>query len=287
MSYPETIDLPFNNAAIKNDFIPLKPGEGAPEGPGFWLVLQGSALVVRAGADCLCLPEGERPDWLDPGSGALCIGIWQGKPLWATNAGTRKSPPPPFITEQFNAVEERLDDRLLTLGGIAHQILHWEGMSAVCSRCGGELERIAGTWGKKCRSCCHEHFPSIHPCAIVLVKRVNEFLLVRKAAWQAGRYSLVAGFVDPGESLEECVHREVREEAGIAVTNLRYVGSQNWPFPSQLMAGFLADYAGGELRADESELEDASWFCRERMPGSLPAKRSIARWIIDRYALGL
>jgi NAD+ diphosphatase len=120
----------------------------------------------------------------------------------------------------------------------------------------------------------------------VLVRRGEEFLLARKPEWPAGRYSLVAGFVDFGESLEECVHREVGEEVGVTVTNVRYVGSQNWPFPSQLMAGFVADYAGGVVRADHMEIEDARWFCREDLPESLPMRRSIARWIIDRYALG-
>jgi len=117
------------------------------------------------------------------------------------------------------------------------------------------------------------------------VKRGEEFLLVRKAAWPQGRYSLIAGFLDMGESLEECVHREVQEEAGIRVENLRYLGSQNWPFPSQLMAGFVADYAGGEIRADESEIEDVQWFCAGRMPALLPSRRSIARYIIDTWAL--
>jgi NAD+ diphosphatase len=108
---------------------------------------------------------------------------------------------------------------------------------------------------------------------------------VRKAEWAAGRYSLVAGFLDLGESLEECAAREVREETGIRVKNIRYVGSQHWPFPSQLMAGFVADYAGGDLQVDGIELEDARWFSRREMPDALPGRRSIARWIIERFAL--
>ena len=193
---------------------------------------------------------------------------------------------PPFTAEPFNAVADRLDDRLLTLGGLAQQILQWERQSAHCSFCGGVLERIDGTWGKRCSACRHEHYPHIHPCIIVLVKRGEEFLLIRKPEWPAGRYSLIAGFVDFGESLEECLHREAGEEAGIRVTNIRYVGSQSWPFPSQLMTGFVADYAGGEVRADQTEIEDARWFSAVNMPESLPTRRSIARWIIDKYALG-
>lgn len=107
--------------------------------------------------------------------------------------------------------------------------------------------------------------------------------MTRKQEWPPGRYSLVAGFLDFGESLEECAIREVREETGIEIENVRYVGSQNWPFPAQLMAGFVADYAGGEIKVDISELEDARWFAFDALP-SLPPKRSIARHIIDSCA---
>lgn len=287
MPYPDAVNLPFNAASIRDGFTPVKPDEEEPEGPGFWAVLQGGALVVRAGEEGLALPEGERPAWLDPAREPVCIGLWQGRPLWAATLGRGVLLPPPFVAEPFNAVTERLDDRLLTLGGLAQQVLQWERKSLLCSLCGGGMERIAGSWGKRCLSCRHEHYPHIHPCVIVLVRRGGEFLLIRKAEWPKGRYSLIAGFVDFGESLEECVQREVREEAGVEVTNVRYVGSQSWPFPSQLMAGFTADYAGGEVRADEMEVEDARWFSREELPASLPVRRSIARWIIERYALGL
>ena len=284
MTYPEAVNLPFNTAALGEDFIPLKPGFAEPTGVGYWVVIQGGALVVGEEEAGLFLPEGERPSWLGAGAEVICIGFWLGKPLRASALGKNVLLPPPFVTESFNAVAERLDDRLLTLGGLAHQVLQWDMLAAVCARCGGGLERIDGTWGKRCRSCRYEHFPHIHPCVIVLVRRGDEFLLARKGSWPPGRFSLIAGFTDFGESLEETVHREVGEEAGIRVKNLRYVGSQNWPFPSQLMAGFVADYAGGEIRVDGDEIEDARWFRSDRLPDSLPGKRSIARWIIDRYA---
>lgn len=158
--------------------------------------------------------------------------------------------------------------------------MHWERQSSYCPRCGGGTEIVAGSWGKRCLSCRYEQYPHIHPCAIILVKRGDEVLLTRKAEWPAGRYSLVAGFLEFGESLEECAIREVREETGIDICNLRYIGSQNWPFPAQLMAGFVADYAGGEVVVDATELEDARWFHHDALP-ALPTRRSIARFIID------
>ena len=121
-------------------------------------------------------------------------------------------------------------------------------------------ERIEGEWGKRCPACRYEHYPHLHPAVIVMVQDGNRCLLARKAGWAPGRYALVAGFVDNGESLEGAVAREVKEEVGLDVTDIRYVGSQNWPFPSQLMVGFVARYAGGDVTIDAEELEDARWF---------------------------
>lgn len=285
MGYPDTVNLPFNSAVIKDDFKPTCPQDDEPACEGVWAILRGNALVVEKEGDRFVLPAGGLPKWVPAESRALCIGNWRGKPLRALRIGRDTELPERFTVEPFNAVEERLDDRLLTIGGLANQILHWERMSAVCSRCAGTMQRIAGTWGKRCAGCGHEHYPHIHPCIIVLVRKGDEFLLVRKPEWEKGRYSLIAGFLEFGESLEECVCREVKEEAGVDVKSLLYVGSQNWPFPSQLMAGYVAEYAGGEIAVDAAEIEDARWFCREELPRSFPPKRSIARWIIDRFAL--
>jgi NAD+ diphosphatase len=177
----------------------------------------------------------------------------------------------------------RLTDDLLSLGGMAMQALHWESTSRHCPRCGRPTERIAGEWGKRCPACRYEHYPHLHPAVIVLIRDGDRCLLSRKAEWAPGRYALVAGFVDNGESLEGAVHREVKEEVGVDVKDLQYVGSQNWPFPSQLMIGFTAEYAGGEVTVDRDELEDARWFPAAELP-MVPSRKSIAGFIIEHHA---
>jgi NAD+ diphosphatase len=286
MRYPEAVNLPFNNHSVRDGLRMIRPGEPVPSGEPFWLLLQGGGLLVTDAGGILRLPEGDVP--VDKGlrSKALCIGIWHERPLLALRLPREVPLLQGWVNESFNSGLDRLDDATLTLGGLAQQILSWERQSARCSVCSSSTETIPGGWGKRCQGCGHEHFPHIHPCIIVLVRRGDHFLLVRKPEWPQGRFSLVAGFVDFGESLEECVRREVREETGVEVENIRYVGSQNWPFPSQLMTGFVADYAGGELRVDGEELEDGRWFHAGELPQSLPGRRSIARWIIDRFALG-
>ncbi len=125
-------------------------------------------------------------------------------------------------------------------------------------------------------------FPRLSPAIIVLVERGDQVLLARGTAFPDGMYSTLAGFVEPGESLEEAVHREIYEESGILLTDLRYFGSQPWPFPHSLMIGFTARYAGGEIVIDPAEIADAQWFTVDRLP-RVPQKLSIARRLIDSY----
>jgi len=279
MAFPDAIHLPFNGEIIRARFTQKKPGEIEETAAGYWVFLQGDSLLLANGE----LYRGDLPASFAMQGGTLHFGEWDGEPVRLLAIPAEHPVPEPLRA----VPSAELPDDLLTLFGLARQILYWERMSRHCSRCGGTMKRIRPTWGKRCVSCGHEHFPHIHPCVIVLIRRGGEFLLARKPEWAPGRYSLVAGFLDFGESLEECVDREVFEETGLKVTNIRYVGSQNWPFPSQMMAGFVADYASGEIFVDGDELEDARWFSPGNMPDSLPPARSIARYIIDRFALGL
>ncbi len=278
--YPSPQHLPFNHESIKHFFQP-EFHDADPGGEGVWLLVRGSELLLRD----LDLPTGSLPDGLK-GDAAIYIGRWQGQPCRLLPVSRKHPVPAGLTTESLQSAEPCLSLELLSLGALGAQILHWENNSRCCSRCGGQMARIPGESGKKCGNCSALHFPHIHPCVIVLVRRGEEVLLVRKAEWADGRYGLVAGFLDQGECLEEAVTRELLEETGIRVQNIRYVGSQSWPFPSQLMAGFVADYAGGEIVVEEKELEDARWFAVTDLP-TLPPKRSIARYLIDTFAVAM
>jgi NAD+ diphosphatase len=280
--YPEIVAIPFNNACIREFFVLLQPQSPNTLGPGYWAIIQGNSVILHGAGNMPALPEGRLPDWLMPREEPLCIGLWKGRPLRIFSIDSGCVILPPFVTEAFNATEQQVDDATLSISGLAKQVIHWEQQSRYCPHCGGATAHTPSGWSKQCTACQAKFFPSIHPCAIVLVRRGHEVLLVHKAEWPVGRYSLVAGFLEFGESLEECAAREVREETGIEITGISYVGSQNWPFPSQLMAGFVAQYAGGEIIVDHEELEDARWFPIAALP-TLPPKRSIARRIIDTF----
>jgi NAD+ diphosphatase len=285
MTTPLTVYLPFNRDCLRGNFEPAKRGGRPAHERGKWLIVQDQKLLVLPDGDGFCLPSGERPATLDGALGeALWLGTLGDSECWVAPLPRDAVVPAEFVRETLVPMQgTRLPDDLLSLGGMAMQALWWESTSGFCPRCGGRTERIPAEWGKRCPQCKYEHYPHLHPAVIVVVRDGDRVLLARKSIWAPGRYALVAGFVDNGESLEGCVAREVKEEVGVDVKDITYVGSQNWPFPSQLMVGFVATYAGGEIKVDPEELEDARWFPCSNLP-SLPSRHSISRFLIDHCA---
>ena len=162
----------------------------------------------------------------------------------------------------------------------AAQLLYWARAQNFCSRCGQALSFVGNDRALVCPACRHRIYPVVSPCVIVLVHRPGEILLARSHRMKkSGLYSCVAGFVEVGESVEEAVHREVLEEVGVTLGRIRYAGSQSWPFPHQLMLGFLAEYAAGELTIDASEIDHAGWFSADALP-PLPPPQTIASRLI-------
>ena len=285
MKTPLSVYLPFNRDALRGAFEPAKGGTTLPAREGHWLLVQDQGLIVVPDGDGFRLPHGCAPDALAGAIGEpLWLGTWKGVPCWVAAVPKEATPPDGLRCETMIPMRgARLPDELLSLGGMAMQGLWWESTSGHCPRCGEATTRIAGEWGKRCPRCRYEHYPHLHPAVIVLVRDAGRVLLTRKPEWAPGRYALVAGFVDNGESLEGAVAREVKEEVGVDVTDIQYVGSQNWPFPSQLMVGFVARYAGGHVAVDRDELEDARWFPADALPDR-PSRHSIARFILDHHA---
>ena len=175
-----------------------------------------------------------------------------------------------------------LDEDLLAVVGHANQIIHWDRTNQFCSRCGGHLEPETERRVKVCPRCGTANFPRISPAIIVAVIRANKLLLARAHRHPPGLYSVIAGFIEPGETLEDCVRREVKEETGVDVKEIRYFGSQPCPFPNSLMIAFTAKYAGGEIAIEKDEIEDAGWFKADNLP-PIPPKISIAQQLIDRF----
>lgn len=168
----------------------------------------------------------------------------------------------------------------LAIAAFAVRMIDYHWKTRFCGRCGTETRPLRAERAKKCSSCGLVAYPRLSPAIIVLVQRDDRILLARSPGFPPGMFGLIAGFVDPGENLEHALIREVHEETGIYVKNIRYFGSEPWPFPDSLMVGFTADYAGGDLVVDRNEIESAFWFDREHLP-RIPEKLSISRTLID------
>ena len=164
------------------------------------------------------------------------------------------------------------------------EIAEWQRVNRYCGCCGSEMKPHDNPNERAmvCGSCGYNAYPKIAPAIIVLVTKGGKALLQRNTHYKGVVWSLVAGFVDPGESLEDAVRREIREEASIEVKDIRYFGSQTWPFPSNIMIGFRAEYASGELKPDGEEVVESGWFDRDNLP-EIPRPGSIARRMLDEW----
>ena len=175
-----------------------------------------------------------------------------------------------------------IPDEDLAIAAYAVRMIGAAKANRFCGRCGIPTKPVLTERAWQCPACSHIIYPRISPAIIVLIKKGNEILLARSPRFPKGMYSVIAGFVEPGETLEEALCREVQEEVGLSVHNIRYFASEPWPFPDSLMIGFTADYAGGEIRIDNNEIVAAGWFDRDNLP-QLPAKMSISRALIEEW----
>ncbi|MEM7350241.1 MAG: NAD(+) diphosphatase [Acidobacteriota bacterium] len=210
------------------------------------------------------------------------LGEYLGRGVVSVELESSAEAPPGMALDGLRALFMRLDEPLFWIAARAIQIVAWDRDHQICGRCGTATGNQSHELSKKCPSCSLVHYPRLAPAIIVLVERGEEVLLGRSAHFPPGMFSTLAGFVEPGESLEQTVAREIEEEVGVQVHNVRYFGSQPWPFPNSLMIGFHADWASGDIVVDQDELEEAAWFHIDDLP-KIPPRISIARALLDAW----
>lgn len=260
------------------------PGLKAPTHwhKAWWFLFNDGRLLVTTGGSGVELPLVHDPAeiGLTP-LRSVYIGTLDDVPCYASEVDDHIATSEAAAFRGLRGLLGELSETWFRVAGLAGQILHWERTHQYCGLCGADTVSSSVERAKECTQCGEVYYPRITPAVIVAVVREDRILLAHAHRFpRAELYSVLAGFVESGESLDECVRREVLEETGIEVTNIRYFGSQPWPFPGSLMIAFTAEYAGGEIRIDASELRDAGWFSADALP-KIPDRGAIARELID------
>jgi len=254
--------------------------DAIPVSGALWVIVSKNEVAVTAG-DQPTIYFTENPAGI-PGSleRVQYLGHRNSTPCYAAEiaAGTA-----PLTGWEYSGVRElfgRVPDDELAIAALAVQIIDFDRTTQFCGRCGARTRQLRTERAKFCSDCNLITYPQLSPAIIVLVQKGDQILLARSPGFPPGLHSTIAGFVEPGENLEHAVHREVFEEVGIAVENIRYFGSEPWPFPHSFMIGFVADYAGGGITIDNNEIVSAAWFNRNNLP-MIPSPLSISRALID------
>lgn len=264
-----------------NGFIPSTTLKDGKDDPGWWFIFDGYRLLVATERN-----GGPVPLLADPGELGLKLGCrlhlgsLDNTPCYAALLQEGQEAPEGTALRELRSLYARFPESFFRVAATALHLAQWDRDHRFCGKCSTELTLREDERAKECPRCAHFEFPRISPAIIVLIERDGKVLLARAARFAEEMYSVLAGFVEPGESLEEAVFREVREEVGILVKDIRYFGSQPWPFPDSLMVGFTARYAGGEIEIDGREIVQAAWFPADNLP-RIPGKISIARQLID------
>ncbi len=274
----------MNGLILPSSFATLwSPPDNVAPG-GYWFIFCAGKLLVTAAAaspDSPGIAKGERPPL--PVTDRYFIGMLDGVACWAAGCNDIE-PPAGLAFEALRGLFNRLPDSLIAVAGRGAQVVEFHRTHRHCGVCAALTEVDDFGRARRCQACGEIAYPRIAPAMMVLVKREaghgRELLLARGARFSLPIYSALAGFVEPSESVEECVHRETFEEVGVRIRNLRYFGSQSWPFPHSLMIAFTADHESGDISCETGEIVDAQWFPLDSLP-ELPGRLSIARRLIN------
>jgi NAD+ diphosphatase len=263
------------------EFKPSITSDPSQDPEAWWFLFSGYRLLVESSGENVSIPFTTNPENLGIDvQRHLYVGTIGGRPCHAAEAEIRGQGRNNLRFQELRSLFARLEDEFYEAALTAVHLVEWDKTYQFCCKCRGKLNTRDDIRAKECQECGRVEFPRLSPAIIVLIERGNTLLLARSRRFAGQFFSVLAGFVEPGESLESAVRREVKEETGISVQDIQYFGSQPWPFPDSLMIGFTARYESGEIVIDGEEIVQAGWYRADNLP-HIPGKLSIARKLID------
>lgn len=249
--------------------------------PTYWFIFSSGKLLVQDVSGRLAIPLTQSIESLPLAPiRTLYLGTLEGIPCYAVEVPAESPEPEGLTFRPLRSLYELMDEDLFHLAGKAVQTLAWDETHQYCGRCGTLTDLSHSERSRVCPQCGLISYPRLAPAVITAIMKDKQILLAHSEQFQNNMYGLIAGFVEPGETLEDCVEREIMEEVGLKVKNITYFDSQQWPFPHSLMIGFLAEYESGEITVDGEEIVHADWFDLDNLP-VIPPNVSIARKMID------
>jgi len=273
----------MNRESIYKNHIPAVTAEHELNECCYWFIFCLDKLLVENNKDKVSIPFANSLQELSiTPARKQYLGTFKGHPCYSVEMPQNTAEIEGMSLIGLRALYGLVEEDVFLLAGKALQIVNWDKTHQYCGSCGTETYTLEGERAKKCPKCGHISYPVICPAVITAVINGNKILMAHNRNFKGNMYGLIAGFVETGETLEECVAREIKEEVGLKVKDVKYLGSQPWPFPNSLMLGFTAQYESGEIAVDGVEIDDAKWFDANTLPG-LPSEISIARKIIDWY----
>lgn len=243
----------------------------------YWFIFFNDQLLFQKKGETYTIPYSINPPV--PVKNVLEVNLLEDMPACTASVDTPLEETAEYLPMGLRASYDYLDPILHKIAGKAYELIYWDQHSRFCPSCGTKTV-MQTTISKQCPNCKYEIYPVVSPAILVLIRKGDAILLVHARNFRGSFYGLVAGFLETGETLEECVRREVMEETGLEINNITYFGNQPWPYPSNLMVGFIADYVSGTIRLQDEELSEGAFFTKDNLP-ELPRKLSLARKMID------
>mgnify|MGYP002406066086 CR=1 FL=1 len=243
----------------------------------YWFIFFNDQLLLQKKGETYTIPYSINPPV--PVKNVLEVNLLEDMLACTASVDTPLEETAEYLPMGLRASYDYLDPILHKIAGKAYELIYWDQHSRFCPSCGTKTV-MQTTISKQCPNCKYEIYPVVSPAILVLIRKGDAILLVHARNFRGSFYGLVAGFLETGETLEECVRREVMEETGLEINNITYFGNQPWPYPSNLMVGFIADYVSGTIRLQDEELSEGAFFTKDNLP-ELPRKLSLARKMID------
>ena len=243
----------------------------------YWFIFFNDQLLLQKKGETYTIPYSINPPV--PVKNVLEVSLLEDMPACTASVDTPLEETAEYLPMGLRASYDYLDPVLHKIAGKAYELIYWDQHSRFCPSCGTKTV-MQTTISKQCPNCKYEIYPVVSPAILVLIRKGDAILLVHARNFRGSFYGLVAGFLETGETLEECVRREVMEDTGLEINNITYFGNQPWPYPSNLMVGFIADYVSGTIRLQDEELSEGAFFTKDNLP-ELPRKLSLARKMID------